>query len=302
MGGAGFGEDGTGSARLRWIGIACLLVTTVGWGLNWPAIKFLLREWPPLFSRGVSGLAAAAILAVIASRAGERLAVAPQLLPKLSFLAFTNVFVWMGLGTVMMQWVTVAEGALLIYSMPIWSVLLAWPLLGTRPTIRTAVALGLGIAGTSVLLGAQGFDFGSDKAWGVAVGISAAILFALGGILNRTPLPIPPLTLVAWQLGLGCLPMLLIGLVLEHDRIGPLSMQGWLLMAYMTLVPMALCYTTWFASLRYLPPTHAATGTLLVPVVGTIGAALALGEPLGLREALALALTLSGVTLALRQA
>jgi drug/metabolite transporter (DMT)-like permease len=201
----------------------------------------------------------------------------------------------------MMQWVSVAEGALLVYSMPIWSVLLSWPLLGMRPTLWTAAALMLGVAGMVVLLGGHGFDFGPDKTWGIVIGISAAILFALGGILNRKPLPIPALSLVAWQLGLGCLPMVLIGLLIEWPRIGPVSGQGWLLMAYMTLVPMALCYTTWFAALRYLPPTVAAMGTLLVPIVGTVAAGLILGEPLGLREALALALTLSGVTLALRQ-
>ena len=44
-----------------------------------------------------------------------------------------------------------------------------------------------------------------------------------------------------------------------------------------------------------------AMGTLLVPLIGTVAAGLALGEPLGLREAAALGLTLSGVTLALRQ-
>ena len=39
--------------------------------------------------------------------------------------------------------------------------------------------------------------------------------------------------------------------------------------------------------------------TLLTPLVGVVAAALALGEPLGAREALALALTLGGVALAL---
>ncbi|WP_222864120.1 hypothetical protein [Pigmentiphaga aceris] len=37
-------------------GIACLLVTAVGWGLNWPAMKQLMLELPPLFARGVAGL------------------------------------------------------------------------------------------------------------------------------------------------------------------------------------------------------------------------------------------------------
>jgi hypothetical protein len=39
----------------RSIGILCLLVSSVGWGLKWSAMKFLLREWRPLFARGSAG-------------------------------------------------------------------------------------------------------------------------------------------------------------------------------------------------------------------------------------------------------
>jgi drug/metabolite transporter (DMT)-like permease len=69
----------------------------------------------------------------------------------------------------------------------------------------------------------------------------------------------------------------------------------------MTLVPMGLCYLMWFESLRRLPSSVASMGTLLVPLIGAISAALTLGEPLGGREAIAIALTLSGVTLALQK-
>jgi drug/metabolite transporter (DMT)-like permease len=41
---------------------------------------------------------------------------------------------------------------------------------------------------------------------------------------------------------------------------------------------------------------------LLVPLIGVISAALILGEPLGLREVVAMILTLGGVTLALQKA
>ena len=64
---------------------------------------------------------------------------------------------------------------------------------------------------------------------------------------------------------------------------------------------MGLCYMTWFAVLRRLPPTTASLATWLTPVIGVVAAALTLGEPLGMREASALTLTLAGVALALRR-
>ncbi|MFM9851127.1 MAG: DMT family transporter [Hyphomicrobiaceae bacterium] len=285
----------------RWIGIFCLGVTVVGWALNWPAMKVLLREWPPLFSRGAAGLAAALILAVVATGRGETLAFPRHALPKLLFASFTNVFAWMGFATVAMKWVSVSEGALLVYTMPIWAILLAWPLLGTRPTMRDVAALLLGLLGVGVLLGGQGLRFSSEEIFGFALALASAVSFALGTVLNRSPLPIAPTALVAWQVGIGCLAMVLIGLPLERPDFAALSPAGWSVLIYMTLVPMGVCYLTWFESLRHLPASVASMGTLLVPLIGAISASLTLGEPLGLREAAAIALTLSGVTLALQK-
>ena len=95
--------------------------------------------------------------------------------------------------------------------------------------------------------------------------------------------------------------MLVYGLAVEQPHFGALSHAGWGMMAYMTIVPMGICYVTWFETLRRLPPATASTGMLLVPVVGVVAAAAMVGEPLGLRVILAMVLTLGGVTLALQR-
>lgn len=286
----------------RWIGFLCLGITALGWGLNWPAIKLLLREWPPLFARGLAGVMAALILAVIAAASGERLKVPREVWPRLLFATFTNVFAWMGFTTIAMKWVSVSEGALLVYTMPIWATLFAWPLLGMRPTLRDVMALCLGIVGLGILLGGNGLAFGHEKLWGILLAVTAAMLFALGNILNRSPIAVPPIALVAWQVGLGCLVMLLLGLAFEKPDFGAPTATGWAVLAYMTIVPMGICYLAWFETLRRIPPATASTGMLIVPVIGVVSAALILGEPLGVREALAMAFTLGGVMLALQRA
>jgi drug/metabolite transporter (DMT)-like permease len=152
-----------------------------------------------------------------------------------------------------------------------------------------------------VLLGGQGFAFDAGKLAGILFALVAAVLFALGTVITRTPIPVPPLTLVAWQVGLGCAPMIVLGLLIEHPNFTALNTAGWAVLIYMTLVPMGVCYLAWFATLRHLPPEVASIGMLLVPIMGIVAAALSLGEPLGLREIAAMALTLSGVALALRR-
>src|SRR3954465_637540 len=145
------------------IGLLCLAVTAVGWGLNWPVIKLLLREWPPLFARGTAGIVAALALASLALLRGERLSLPKDARRPLAAAAFTNVFAWMGFSTVAMVWLSVAEGALLAYTMPIRATLLAWPMRRERPTVRGLTALALGVAGLVVLLARPGFALGPGK-------------------------------------------------------------------------------------------------------------------------------------------
>jgi drug/metabolite transporter (DMT)-like permease len=287
--------------RSRRIGLLAIGVTAIGWGLNWPIIKLLLREWPPLFSRGTAGIAAALGLAAFAALRGERLLVPLGTFRPLVLAAATNVFAWMGLSTLAMVWLTVAEGALLVYTMPIWATLLAWPIRGDRPTARALAALALGMAGIAVLLSGAGLALGSGKLPGILLALGAAILFAFGTVTAQVAVPLSPLAHTAWLVGLGCLPMIIAGLTFEQPDPSALTPVGWASLIYMAVVPMGACYLGWFAAVKRLLPTTASTGILLVPLVGVLSAVPILGEPLGVREALAFTLTLSGVALALQK-
>ena len=288
------------AASQRAIGVVCLVITSVGWGVNWPVMKMLLQEWPPLLARGSAGVLAAIGMGALALARGESIAVPAAVVPRLLAAAFVNVFAWMGFSTLSLLWLQAGEAALLVYTMPIWAMLFAWPMLGARPDAAGVAALALGFAGIAVLLGSQGVEVGVQKMPGVLLTLLAAVLFAFGTVVWRTPLPLAPLSSVAWQVGLGCLPMLMYGAAFEPTPRAS-SAAGWLAMAYMTIVPMGVCYLTWFAALRRLPPQTASMTTLLVPVVGVLTAAFTLGEPLGTVKWIALALTLGGVAIALRR-
>jgi drug/metabolite transporter (DMT)-like permease len=283
----------------RWIGLLCLLVTSAGWGINWTAMKVLLREWPPLFARGVAGIAAALILVIVGVVLHESFRVPRPLWPRLVASGLLNVFAWMGFATLCLRWLTASEGAMLVYTMPAWATLLAWPILGRRPSLRAVAGLVLCIAGIAMLFGASGVAFDVAKLPGVIFALLSAVLFALGTVALRR-LPLDPFAQVAWQLVIGCLPMLVFGMLFEEPRWSALTPTGAWIIAYMTVIPMGVCYLTWFAAVRLLPPTTASMATLLTPAIGVVSAALVLGEPLGIRQLLALLLVVGGVALALR--
>jgi drug/metabolite transporter (DMT)-like permease len=64
---------------------------------------------------------------------------------------------------------------------------------------------------------------------------------------------------------------------------------------------MTLAYLAWFRALRLVTAATASTALLIAPVVGVFSSMLLLGEPLGARQLMALAMTLTGVGLAARK-
>jgi drug/metabolite transporter (DMT)-like permease len=287
--------------RVRLTGLACVVCTALGWGLNWPATKFLLATCPPLSARGVSGLVAGATLFVVAASLGETLAVPRALWGRLVVVALLNVSAWMGLSTASLLWLPAGQAVTLAYTMPVWAALLAWPVLGERLTPRQVGATVLGILGVIIVVAGTHFRLDSAALPGVAIALSASVLFAFGTVLSkRTPIPLPRVALTAWQVLLGCIPLLGAGLLFERAHFEALPPIGWLALAYTAFISMGACYLLWFAAVRRLKASSAAIGTLLTPVIGVAASTIALGDPLTLSQVISLGLVVAGIILVIR--
>jgi drug/metabolite transporter (DMT)-like permease len=285
--------------RIRTVGLACVVFAALGWGLNWPATKFLLATCPPLSARGVSGLVAGVILFAVAAFLNEPLAVPRALWGRLAVAAVLNVSAWMGLTTASLVWLPAGQAATLAYTMPVWAALLAWPMLGERPMPRQIGAIFLGICGVVILVGGTIFHLDAARLPGVVIALSAAGLFAFGTVLSkRLPIPLPRVALTAWQVFLGCIPLLIAGLLFEQAKFAALPAIGWLALAYTAFVSMGACYLLWFAAVRRLTASSAAIGTLLTPVIGVAASTIALGDKLTANQVASLGLVVLGILLA----
>jgi drug/metabolite transporter (DMT)-like permease len=291
----------TASARIAPAGLMFLAITSVGWGFNWPVTKYLLGELPPLTLRGSTGVIGAALLAVLALARAQSLKVERHLWPRLMLSALLNVTGWMVLMGLALLWLPASETALIAYTMPVWASLLAWPVLGERPTVLRTVALVMAFAGLAAIVGGNGINATAEKLPGIVMALAGAFGFALGTVLaKKLPLPLPPIPAAAWQIGLGCFPIVIIGLAFETTHVEKLTQLGWWLLIYSTVIQFCIAYVSWFAALARLPASVAAIGTMAVPVIGVVASAIALGEPLGPVQIAALVFTLTGVVLATR--
>jgi drug/metabolite transporter (DMT)-like permease len=291
----------TPRARIAPAGLLFLAITSVGWGFNWPVTKYLLGELPPLTLRGVTGVIGALLLAVFAVMRRQSLKVPADQWARLIPAAVLNVTGWMVLMGLALVWLPASEAALIAYTMPVWASMLAWPVLGERPTVLRTISLVMAFAGLASIMGGNGFTASVEKLPGILMALGGAIGFALGTVLaKKLPIKLPPITAAAWQIGIGCFPVAVVGLAIETTHLEKVTELGWLLVFYSTVIQFCVAYVSWFAALARLPASVAAIGTMAVPVIGVVASAVALHEPLGRGQIAALILTLAAVVLATR--
>ena len=281
-------------------GLALIVFTACSWGLNWPQSKFLLTMLPPFSMRAACGILGFGFAFCVAFVRGERLWPPRDQWSRLILYAMPNYGLFTVLTTESLVWLKASEAVAITYTLPVWASLLAWPMLGERPSARKIVALVLALAGVVLLVGADTAGVTWQKLPAAGLALAAAILFAFGTVMaKKRPLRLPPATSVAWQAMLG---MALVASLagFEHPHWGNVTAGGWMSVVFIATVSMTLAYLAWFRGLRLVAASTAATTVLIAPVIGVAGSSLLLGESFSARQIVALAMTLAGVALAAR--
>jgi drug/metabolite transporter (DMT)-like permease len=277
-------------------------VVSIGllWGLNWPAVKYLLTEIPPLTIRAASFPAAALVLAVIARSLGQRL-IPPS--EERWPIVVTGMLVVFGfnVSTTLGQMLTETSKAVIIaYTMPGLTVVLAAIFLRERLTPRLVAAVGLGMAGLAVLA-SENFGALLAEPLGPAIMFVAALSWAAGNVaLKARSWTLKPLALTVWFFVVSAIVCAALALVFEPPWQQRLPSPPVLaVLGYHIVGPMVTCYALWTIIVGSLPASVAAITALLAPVVGLSSAVILLGEPISWQKVAALVLVLASIVLAL---
>jgi probable blue pigment (indigoidine) exporter len=108
-------------------------------------VKFLLSEVPPLSGRAIAGVIGAVVTIGFASMRGETLRPPPNGFLRLSISAALNFTAWAALTSLSLIWLHASETVIIAYTLPIWTALLARPLLGERITLGRGFGMALGL-------------------------------------------------------------------------------------------------------------------------------------------------------------
>ena len=278
--------------------IATVAVIGLFWGLNWPAVKFLLREVGPFTIRAVALSGAALLLWAWVAAQGQRLRPPARELPWMALTGLLTIFGFNVLVALGQELTETSKAAIIAYLMPALTAFFAVILLGERMTRRRLMALVLGLAGIVVLASE---DFGGliARPLGPAIMLAAALSWALGTVAMKAGrFTLAPLPLTVWFLGLSGLACWPFVFAFEWpDALRLPSTAAMLVWAWHALLPMVVCYALWTRLVGSLPASVAAIATLVAPVVGVTSSILILGDPVSAPKVLALVLILGSIAL-----
>jgi drug/metabolite transporter (DMT)-like permease len=276
-----------------------LAILTLVWGTNWPLFPLATREVSVWTFRAVAVFVAGAALLLVARLRGQSLAIDRRYWRTITVATFFYLVVWNIASTYSALLIPSGQSAVLGFTMPLWSALISWGVLGERLSGRMVVAVGLGAAAVGLLMW-KSFAAYANAPLGLALGLLAGIGWAVGTlILQRGKVNVPATILTGWQLLITAVPTTVGALLLgDHHWLMP-SWPSIALIGYIALVPMCIGNLCWFSIVGVLPAHVAGLSSILVPVVAMISGALMHGEPLGPVQWLAMACSAAALSLAM---
>lgn len=269
------------------------------WGLNWPAVKIVLAHAGPWTLRFAGIACGGAILMVLARAMGQSLVIprrdwwgmAGSCLFTVTGFNILAVFAQTALPT--------SRATILAFTMPLWSALLGWMLLGERIDALRTLALAIGMAGLALLSQPFWPEFAAGVVpVGLVYALGAAVAWACGTVwLRRFPVTSPPVAATAWQVVFaavicgGCL------LAFETPRLDLTASDALLAFAYHAVFPQAIAYVLWFSLVAKVPVATSSIGSMLTPVVAAVGSVALLREWPTVSDLTGLALLIAAVAL-----
>jgi len=278
--------------------ILLFALVVFSWGITWPVTKAIVAQVPPLWTATIrSAIAGIALLCLLLPRGA-------LIFPKrgdwavVVNIALLHMVAFAALVAVGLQFITAGRSVVLGYTAPLWVVPGAWLFLGERLTARRAAGVGIGVAGLALMFNPLAFDWGDRNAvLGNGLILLGALCWAVSILHVRAHTWVStPFQLVFWEILLATAVLLVLALSIE----GPPPPIAWTpelagLFLFASIFGVVVAYWAMAMVNRSLPAVTTSLGILATPVVGTLGSAIALGEPIGMTLLIAMALILGGI-------
>jgi drug/metabolite transporter (DMT)-like permease len=276
-----------------------LAVLTLIWGSNWVVMKLALDHANPVvFNVQRTWIA---VVVLFAALIVQRKSLRPVGFWAIVVTGFFQTTVNFGSTTMALAGGGAGRTSVLVFTMPFWTLLLAWPVLHER--VRGLQWVAIAAAFVGLVLVVEPWQWHGDLAprfWAVASGFGwAAGTVATKYFQQRHRLDM--LNFMAWQMAVGVLPLTLLPLVIALPPTQWSTVQV-LLLIHVGAISTALGFLLWIAILRHLPAGTASLNMFAIPVIALVSSMLVYDERLTAVEWLGIGCIGAGLVLISLQA
>ncbi|MBI5753237.1 MAG: EamA family transporter [Hydrogenophilales bacterium] len=265
----------------NWRPVLALIVLSAIWGYNWIMMKVAVKYAAPFdFAAIRTVLGALSLFIVIALYKRIRW---PDCAGQTALLGVLQTTGFFGFSMWALEAGGAGKTAALVYTMPFWVLVFAWPLLKERVRGIQWPAIVLAFVGLMFVLEPWRLQSNlSSKLLAVMAGISWALSVIVAKTLRRKS-SLDLLSLTAWQMLFGALPFFAIVALAPSQ---PIHWQSEFIVAlfYNVIPANAVAWVLWLYILGRLPAGLASLGLLGAPVIGVLSAWIQLDEQPGVAE------------------
>ncbi len=264
------------------------------WGYNWVVMKECLSYASPFdFAALRTFIGALSLFTILLL---QRKSLMPKEIFMTILLGLLSTTGCIGLVTLALFYGGVGKTAILVYTMPFWVLVLAWPLLSEHLAGVQWIAVILAFSGLMVIL--EPWNLQSSML-GNTLAVMSGTAWAGSAIMTKImwkKFTFDLISLTAWQMFFGCIPLIIIARVVPSPPVQwtPYFIIG---LTFSSIVSQALALILWFYILKVLSAGMASMGTLATPIIGMIAAAVQLGERPTFVEAMGMILIVTGLTI-----
>jgi drug/metabolite transporter (DMT)-like permease len=279
-----------------------LALTVMAWAFNYIALKLVYEQLTPSQAAFLRYLVMYAVLAILCLINKESFRYPPKDTGRLLFFGFCTMGAYIFLFMEAMRWSGPAEGAILLNTTPILTMLLAAAMGMERLKAGSLGGAVIGFIGV-ILVTSQGAVQGQNKVLGFGLMEAAALVWAFSIVIMRPLLAkYSPLRLMTLSMPGGFIPLLIYWLYRDQGQIpfATVTPLGWLQFAHVALLSGVMGFLLFYRGVHEVGSAEAAMWIYFIPPLTALLQWAFMGITLTPIQFVGLFVVLAGVAIAQR--